>query len=245
MLYSNACLYAFVGYLFYPHLPSVLVDNSFQDVVLARFDALENRINELAVEHNLSEYDIWSESGRSEVEQTAFKDNLIKYYRRGGYWRKKTVKCMATNQWLPRNVVIAGHIWMSKMHGKGLQKFGLSLNDCTSPRNGFLMVKGVESNFDRKHLCLVYDAFAKCFRFRVLNPDLANEPIPDTNPVLKYGDLEKLHHPKDYYPFRRLLSWHAKCSFKFACSKTWITEAERDLFEPYHALSETASVPDI
>ena len=232
-------------YSFYPI--SIIV--ALPGEIFERFDRLESHIDALAIEHNISEYDIWSETGRSEGEQAEFKSTLITYYNRGHTWlmHRGKVQCMGTNQWLPKNVVVAGHIWMSKMHGKGLHKFGLNMNDSTSPRNGMLLLKGIESNFDKKYLCLVYNALEKWFVFHVLNPDIMDSTIPNSNPQLKFSNLHgmKLRHPDDKFPFRRLISFHAACAFKVARDKHWITDAEFDSYQPYHSLSDNASVPDI
>jgi hypothetical protein len=217
------------------------------EAILSRIMLLEQKIDNLAVEHNISEYDIWSEGGRSVAEQADFKRKLIAYYNRGpNAFHRNKLKCMGTGQWLRKDKVIAGHIWMSKMHGRGLAKFNLAPFDCTSERNGLLVVKGIEAAFDKKHLCLIYNSFRKFFSFYVLNPNIKDTVIPDTNPPMKFSDIHstRLRHPDGKIPFRRLLSFHAKCSFQCALRKEWISDAEFNRYEPYHTLSDGASVPD-
>ena len=201
----------------------------------------------LAVEHNLSNYDIWTETGRSEAEQTEFKDGLIKYYRRAGWLRPGRLRCMVTNQWHKRNKVVAAHIWAHRTHGKGLEKFHLSRNDVSSERNGFLVLKDIEKQFDMKYLCFVYNAIAQTLVVKVLNPDLLGRVIEFSNPSMTFANIDgkQLLHPKYNYPFRRLLSFHARCSYKFAKDKGWISAEMEAQFLPYHDLSDTASVPDI
>ena len=220
--------------------------------IIVKIGNIENQIASLSIEHNLSNYDIWTETGRSEAEQQEFKKELINYYNRKpwvfDFVNKGKLKCMATDQWLDKSLIIACHIWKSSMHGDGLTKFGLERQDAISPRNGFLMLKDIERQFDRKHLCIVYDSLNKWFKFKVLDPALFGVVIGNSNPKLTFANIDntKLRHPdNNNIPFRRLLSWHARCSFKFAKEKEWITEEiERD-YEPYHNLSDGASVPDI
>ncbi len=63
----------------------------------------------------------------------------------------------------PPDVVIASHIWKNCMHGVGMSKFGLTVQDSTSPRNGLLMLKVIEERFDIEDVCFLYDPFKKKF----------------------------------------------------------------------------------
>ena len=205
---------------------------------------LERKIDELAVDHNLSNYDIWTETGRSEIEQKEFKDNLLLYYKRRGRIFNDA-RCMVTNEWHPRQRVIAEHIWKNCMHGSGLHKFNLERADATSPRNGLLVLKDIEDQFTTKHICFVYNAMTREFIVKVLDPSLRDKVI--THSLKTFGDIHntKLHHPADRFPFRRILSFHARCSYKFAREKGWITREEEERFEPYHNFSDSASIPEI
>ena len=80
-----------------------------------------------------------------------------------------------------------------------------------------------------------------------MNPSINDEVIEHSNPKLKFSDIDgmHLHHPKEHIPYRRLLSFHARCSFRNAREKNWITAEEESAFVPFHNFSETASVPDI
>ena len=209
---------------------------------------LEGLINNLAVEHNRSNYDIWTETGRSEVEQEEFNEKLLDFYSRRSWmlWNYK-VQCMVTNQWHRRDRVIASHIWKHEMHGNELHKFGLQRLDCISPRNGFLMLKSIEQRFDWKHICFVYNPLSQQFIVKVLNPAIRDVVIQFSKPERKFSDIEglQLQHPIGKMPFRRILSFHARCAFKFAREKGWITVTEENLFMPYHDLSDSASIPDI
>jgi hypothetical protein len=219
------------------------------DLMAQGLEEVRSEIATLAVEHNLSNHDIWTETGRSEAEQTEFKDRLIRYYNRRGWWPglRGELRCMVTNQWHQKNEVAAAHIWAHRTQGEGLGKFHLGRNDVSCKRNGFLVLKDIEKQFDKKYLCFVYNAIAQTLVVKVLNPALLGRNIEFSNPPITFAGIDgkQLLHPNGKYPFRRLLSFHARCSYKFAKEKGWITAEIEALFEPYHDLSDTASVPDI
>ncbi len=206
-------------------------------------------MDELEKEFNLSEYDIWTETGpRDRKEQEIFKNELLIYYKRSGFFTSK-VRCMVTNEWHNRKKVIGGHLWMSKTRGKGLPKFGLAFSDLMSPRNGLLMLEPIENAFDSKYLCFLYNPLggdnSQNFIVKVLNPGLMDQVISGTTKLFRHIDGAILQHPKDRFPFRRILSFHAKCSFKLALNKGWITPEEFQNFQDYFNISETASNPKI
>jgi hypothetical protein len=131
------------------------------------------------------------------------------------------------------------------MHGTGLKKFGLKRNDTGSPRNGILMLKDIEHYFRKKFICVVYDAIHKRFVIKVLCPDIMDVKITNSKKTFRHINDTYLGHPKRKYPYRRLLSFHARCSFRLAREKSWISAQEEESFTPYHDLSDTASVSDI
>jgi hypothetical protein len=54
-----------------------------------------------------------------------------------------------------------------------------------------------------------------------------------------FAELDGLYlrYPAGKEPFKRLLSFHAKCSFTHALRSTWITQETFDQFETFHSLS--------
>ena len=50
-------------------------------------------------------------------------------------------------------------------------------------------------------------------------------------------------HPPVHLPFRRILDFHAKCSFRLAVSQGWIADSET--FEDFFNMSLGASIPDL
>jgi hypothetical protein len=215
------------------------------DKVAEEFRRLQESVNILTMDFNLQTYDIWTEGGRSTMEQSEFKTNLIKFYNSKSWFSSK-ICCMATGVFQKRERVIASHIWKQSKHGVGLPKFGLQRQDATSPRNGLLLLRDIELKFDVKEVCFVYDALRANFLTKVLNPALLSVSITHSKGKT-FGSIngKTLHLTKDAIPFRRLLSFHAKCSFLVAKEKGWITEEEYKRFELYHDLSDSASVPEI
>lgn len=50
--------------------------------------------NDLRQDHNVTTYDVWTETGRSHTDQIDFKKRLVKYYHRSGYfsWFDNSIK---------------------------------------------------------------------------------------------------------------------------------------------------------
>lgn len=216
------------------------------EIVKAKLDDILLRLSKVEKEFNASEYDIWTEEGRSQSEQQDFKNALTKYYMRRSWFNKK-IRCMVTNEWHAYGNVIAGHIWMAKTRGKGLPKFGLNISDLASPRNGLLVLKDIENAFDQKRLCFLYQPFggtnSQQLVVKVLDPSLMNLPILHSHKKFSDLDGQPLHCPMDRLPFRRLLGFHAQCSYHHARVKGWLPET--DTFEEYFNISDTASAPDM
>ena len=206
---------------------------------------LTTRIDTFTSEYNLSNYDIWSETGRSLAEQKEFKKKLIKFYRRGCYLSSAKIKCMVTGISQFEELVIASHIWSHSKHGVGLAKFNLQKTDATSPRNGLLMLKDIKKQFDVKGLCFIYDAIAMKFKVKILNPCIGDDIISNSDGLtFRRIDGKVLQHPIGKLPYRRIISFHAQCALRNAREKTWIEAHEEKSFQPFHDLSDSASVPE-
>ena len=105
---------------------------------------------EVITQHRLR-LDIWTPSKRSKDEQADFKNSLIAFYKRGNEQSSRNeVKCMMLDIFLPRESVIASHIWKYSTEGQGLEDFGLSPRHLSDPRNGLLLCKAIEDAFDKK-----------------------------------------------------------------------------------------------
>jgi hypothetical protein len=67
-------------------------------------------------------------------------------------------------------------------------------------------------------------------------------PITGSPKIFADIDGAVLQTPRGNIPYRRLLSFHARCSYKYAKDKGWINST--DTFQEYFDLSEGASNPD-
>jgi hypothetical protein len=217
-------------------------------VAVARaLQPFNERLNILSQEHNISNFDIWTESGRSTAEQTAFKKRLIDYYNRQSYAFLQTpkLKCMILDKYFPPDVVIASHIWKNCMHGVGMPKFGLTGQDSTSPRNGLLMLKIIEERFDIKDVCFLYNPFLKKLTLKVLNPDIMDTVVVPSAKTFRMLDGALLRHPRDKFPYRRILNFHAKCAYRRARERQWNTVGNNEVVSDYFNLSEGGYMPEV
>ena len=117
--------------------------------------------------------------------------------------------------------------------------------DATSPRNGLLMLKDIQKQFDVKGLCFIYDAIAMKFKVKILNPCIGDDIISNSDGLtFRRIDGKVLQHPIGKLPYRRIISFHAQCALRNAREKTWIEAHEEESFQPFHDLSDSASVPE-
>jgi hypothetical protein len=198
--------------------------------------------------------DVWTPSKVSRDENPGFKASLISYYQCADPMNPNVVKCMILNQYLPKNLVIGSHIYKASTYGSGLEDFGLKMTDLYNERNGLLLYESIEKAFDMKEVCFLYNAFNMTLTLHVLRKDLL--PISVISPKnatlvppacasLLFSDIDGsvLQLPPGIYPYKRILSWHARCSVRHANSMGWITSAEAETFQPYFDTSIGATNP--
>lgn len=198
---------------------------------------------EVVIQHRLR-MDRWRSSKRTKKDSEKFKTALVSYYDRADPL-SNDVKCMILDTFFPRHQVIAGHIWKHETAGEGLEEFGLAVGDLDNPRNGILMSEGFESAFDVKRVCLLIDRIhSQNIVVKVLDPLLLPEFVtPSTTITFGNIDGQSIYHPVDKLPFRRILDFHAKCSFRVAAANGWITH--NDTVESFFDMSIGASIPDL
>jgi len=210
--------------------------------------------------------DQWTSSKRSREESTDFKNNLITFYDCAHPTDLRQIKCMVLNQFFRKNTVIASHIWKFCTEGEGLTDFNLEPADLNSNRNGLLMSKAIEEAFDVKGVCFLIDRIRPEELFiKVLDPNLMTKPVhpdavntsvsPTVPPtLLTFSDIDgyQLHCPLadptdpslgKNLPFRRILDFHAKCSYEKAINKGWIAPSET--FDDFFDMSVGSSIPDL
>lgn len=210
---------------------------------------------EVALNQN-TRLDPWTPSKVTREQNPDFKEKLIQYYKR---MDKNTtqVKCMILDVYLPKHVVIGAHIWKASTLGRGMEAFGLRVPDVWSERNGILLYDGIEKKFDSKDVCFIYQPFEQILVLKVLNPSLLDQPVVvqrhapelagflDSGTTWKTIDEAPLRLPHGVFPFKRILSWHAKCSVKWAVSNDWMTQAHADsVYGPYFNTSVGAIEPE-
>lgn len=198
---------------------------------------------EVVIQHRLR-MDRWRSSKRTKKDSEKFKAALVSFYDRGNPANNQ-VKCMILDTFFPRNQVIAGHIWKHETAGEGLEEFGLAVGDLDNPRNGILMSEGFEIQFDVKRVCLLIDRIhSQNIVVKVLDPSLLQELV-SPSPTVTFGSIDgrSICHPLDKFPFRRILDFHAKCSFRVAAANGWITQT--DTLESFFDMSVGASIPDL
>lgn len=203
---------------------------------------------EVVIQHRMR-MDKWTSSKRTKKESIAFKNSLIEFYQCKHQTDNSLIKCMILDQFFARDSVIAGHIWKHETAGEGLEEFGLQCKDLHNPRNGILMCSGFEKAFDVKQVCLLVDRIrSDNLVVKVLDPELLDvkDPTfvsPSTTVTFAAINGRSLAHPTDKVPFRRILDFHAKCSFRVAAAKGWIDSSDQvaDFFD----MSIGASVPDL
>ena len=203
---------------------------------------------EIIISHR-ARMDIWTSSARTKIEGTAFKDSLIAFYGCAHPTDTDLVKCMVLDAFFPRHLVRASHIWKHCTEGEGLKEFGLEPRDLSNPRNGILMCNGIEQAFDVKKLCFLINRITSENLFvKVLDPallDLALSPIVCEGSITKICDIDgnQLRCPLENLPFRRILDFHAKCSYEKAINKGWIEQDSS--FEDFFDMSVGSSIPDL
>eukprot|EP01033_Poteriospumella_lacustris_P002927 gene2927-2137_t len=193
--------------------------------------------------------DKWTSSKRTRQEQTGFKNSLVSFYQRAHPSDPNQLKCMVVDSFFPRQLVRASHIWKFETEGDGLTEFGLHPSDLSNPRNGFLLCEDIEKAFDVKRVCFLVDRLrSNDLYIKVLDPFLLD---PTTSPVvcqghttLRFCDIDglQLQCPPGCLPFRRILDFHAKCSFEKAINKGWL--APSSSFADFFDMSVDSSIPD-
>jgi len=192
--------------------------------------------------------DPWTSSNKSVGEQKLFKTALIQYYRvaETNHGGAAHLQCMLTGQSFPRKSVTASHIWKKATNGKGLPAFGIDQDKIDDPRNGLLLLKGIEDKFDNKQLCFLYDFIHTKFECKILDPGLLKQTLdhpaqPGVRTSLTFADIDKksLILPPGIFPYRRLLNWHARMSFVNAKKQGWVNLDA--VVSDYFTLSETSS----
>lgn len=206
------------------------------------------RVHEMIINDPIrkSKYNPWYSDNRTKEENREFKENLLGYYMRCHDSDENLVRCMVTDKYLRRDMVIGSHIWKRSTiyRGDELRAFGLEISDRGSPRNGLLMCQAIEQAFDVLRVTFLYNPLDKRFYFKTLDPSLLDDvAAPSDLKFSQLNDKSFLHYPDDRQPFKRLLIWHAKCAIDKALDLGWIHGDEYDNYQVLNDISQGAQYP--
>jgi hypothetical protein len=187
--------------------------------------------------------DCWHTNNRTMVESAQFKHDVIYHYGKqetvDTTGRIVTAKCMISDRVYIYGDLCPAHL-VKHCKPELMTFYGLEPTDIDNPRNGILLLKAIEVAFDHKDVCFLWNPFNLGLYLRVLSPTLASERIhPTSSSELRtFADINNavLMHNVNKFPYRRILSMHAKLSFSRALRFGWLTDA--DELTTYFNLSE-------
>mmetsp|Transcript_7687 Transcript_7687/g.8152 ORF Transcript_7687/g.8152 Transcript_7687/m.8152 type:complete len:246 (+) Transcript_7687:101-838(+) len=210
------------------------------EVLEEKFEALKTSLIKNEVRHLREKLDCWHSNARTVLESHQFKSLLATYYN-CTRTADTQLKCMLTNTFYPRNEVRASHLVKKSTNGDTMHLYDLP-SDIDHVRNGLLLLDPIEQAFDRKDICFLYDPLTNELIAKVLNPSLMTEPLSISNPgktyPITYGALDSLplQLPPGIFPYRRVLSMHAKFAYSRALTKGWIIDSE--ILDSYFTISD-------
>jgi hypothetical protein len=199
---------------------------------------------EVTTQHRIR-MDVWTPSKRTAAENESFKTAAIDYYVRQHPTDQGLLKCMIINEFVRRDKVRGSHIWKWCTRGNGMEEFGLKPCNVQSPRNCMLLCESIAQAFDSKRVCFLIDRIKSDNIFlKVLDPALRSNVVTEGRP-LTFDDIDgaQLQHPKNKFPYRRILDYHAKLSFQNAIDQNWL--AEDASFTYFFDMSIDSSIPDL
>jgi len=115
--------------------------------------------------------------------------------------------------------------------GKELKKLGFKKKESESPRHSLLVAKQIETAFNEKKVCFLFDSEKQKLRFKVLDPSLLETTVEPSTKTFSKINEKSLHLEKGVSPFRSQLNWQAKQAFALAKENKWITD--EDEYKPY------------
>jgi acylphosphatase len=187
---------------------------------------------------------IWSDnaSSRSRQNQQDFEGRVKKYY--------KTDYCMLLGkEFVPtkKNTLSAAHL-LPFRHRSKLPTFNLQRRDIWNTRNGLLLAKPIEEQYDKQRVCFVVEALTNPpkYRVKVLDPRLKGEkqPIPGSRVLWKALDGLPLKLPEGRLPFARIIGAHLQSSLQNARDEGWIDAAEEKKQIRYASISISSEERD-
>ena len=208
------------------------VSSGNEDILLA-VDNLRNDLALQEIRRMRRLLDCWHTNNRTQIECSTFKRDVIQYYNRTGKTDRRgliiSARCMVSDRLCDYADLCPAHLVKHKSP-ELMSLYGLNPADVDSPRNGILVLKEIELAFDHKDVCFLCAVTTTGYlHLRVLNPTLRTKRIYPSSPndQRTFDDVDNsvLRCPKRVYPYRRILSMHAKLSFSRALSRGWIQDS--------------------
>ena len=147
------------------------------------------------------------------VESADFKRAVITFYHRSVNVDEttgmiQTANCMVANTEHPYCDLCPAHL-VKQSQPALMATYGLSITDINNPRNGILMLKMIEEEFDRKNVCFVRNPLTTLIHFKVLDPVIRVKRILPRHltDMRTFDDLDNhiLQLPDGVFPYRRIL----------------------------------------
>ncbi|KAK9829154.1 hypothetical protein WJX72_004216 [[Myrmecia] bisecta] len=155
----------------------------------------------------------WTEDQASASSVADFKDELVSRYSKKRHCSDgPLIYCMLTHEYLPRNVVIASHLW-KRAWWKYMEVVGLE--DINDSRNGLLLAKPIEWAFDSSQLCFIYDKDYNHYTALLLNRALAPIRLADKLEELLQGrGIDPCIFARVHQTYgNRTFGWHGETPF--------------------------------
>jgi len=169
----------------------------------------------------------WRTNNRTQVESTEFKLAVIAYYGRevarvGDHIT--TARCMVTNDVYDYKDLRPAHL-VKLATPELMTAYGLDPEGVDDPRNAILMLDAIAKAIDRLNVCFLYNSMANQISLKVLKPEIRVSRISSSPTDIRTFDAIDgtiISHPADCYPYRRILSMHAKFAYSRALKYGWI-----------------------
>jgi len=192
--------------------------------ILNEIRSLREELANDAIRNRRERLDCWHSNARTVYESKAFKNNLAKFY---GCTRNSDnyLKCMLTGNFYPCEQVRASHLIKRSTDGNTMYLYGLQ-SHIDHVRNGLLLLEPIEQAFTRKDICFLYNALNNQMVAKVLSPILMNEVMQNVTPGQTFASIDGLvlQLPEGVFPYRRVLSMHAKFAYSRALHLGWISD---------------------
>jgi hypothetical protein len=173
----------------------------------------------------------WAISEPKCVQRQIMRIPVAKYHHLRSFFSKAKVQCMITKKWGDaKKVVVVNTRSRISFAGDVSEKLLMKPPGYeTDIRNFLLLSEGIKQAFEHGRLTFVSVKDKWCFRMKVLDSTVMNEPIyKGSNLNIGHYDGYKMIFKEEKMPFPRALSFHAEISLRHAKKMKWIHEDEQN-----------------